>query len=69
MENDDRHTIHRARALAAELKHTINEDRYALSPRIRTLRGILDKLEWRDRLVCSRCGGREVDMVVTRERR
>ena len=26
-------------------------------------------LEWRDRLVCSRCGGREVDMVVTGERR
>ena len=26
-------------------------------------------LEWRDRLVCSRYGGREVDMVVTGERR
>jgi hypothetical protein len=26
-------------------------------------------LEWRDRLVCSRCGGREVDMVATGERR
>jgi hypothetical protein len=25
--------------------------------------------DWRDRLVCSRCGGREVDMVVTGERR
>jgi hypothetical protein len=22
-------------------------------------------LDWRDRLVCSRCGGRNVDMVVT----
>jgi len=22
-------------------------------------------LDWRDRLVCSRCGSREVDMVVT----
>ena len=22
-------------------------------------------LDWRDRLVCSRCGGRQVDMVVT----
>jgi len=22
-------------------------------------------LDWRDRLVCSRCGGREVDMVVS----
>ena len=26
-------------------------------------------LEWRDRLVCSQCGGRQVDMVVTGERR
>ena len=26
-------------------------------------------LEWRERLVCSRCGGRQVDMVVTGERR
>jgi hypothetical protein len=26
-------------------------------------------LDWRDRLVCSRCGGREIDMVVTGERR
>jgi hypothetical protein len=25
--------------------------------------------DWRQRLVCSRCGGREVDMVVTGERR
>jgi hypothetical protein len=25
-------------------------------------------LEWRDRLVCSQCGGREVDMVATGER-
>jgi hypothetical protein len=25
--------------------------------------------EWRERLVCSQCGGREVDMVVTGERR
>jgi hypothetical protein len=34
-------------ALAAELKHTIAEDRYPLSPRVRTLQGILDKLEKR----------------------
>jgi hypothetical protein len=26
-------------------------------------------LQWRDRLVCSGCGGRQVDMVVTGERR
>jgi hypothetical protein len=26
-------------------------------------------LEWRDRLVCSQCSGRQVDMVVTGERR
>ena len=26
-------------------------------------------LKWRDRLVCSQCGGRQVDMVVTGERR
>jgi hypothetical protein len=29
--------------------------------------GEINVLEWRDRLVCSRCGGREVDMVVTGE--
>jgi len=32
-------------ALAAELKRTINEDRYPLSPRIRTLKAILAKLD------------------------
>ena len=32
-------------ALAAELKRTISEDRYPLSPRIRTLHAILNKLE------------------------
>jgi hypothetical protein len=26
-------------------------------------------LEWRDRLVCSRCGGRQIDFVATGERR
>jgi Zn finger protein HypA/HybF involved in hydrogenase expression len=26
-------------------------------------------LDWRERLVCSRCGSRHVDMVVTGERR
>jgi hypothetical protein len=26
-------------------------------------------LDWRERLVCSRCGGRQVDMVVTGTRR
>jgi hypothetical protein len=26
-------------------------------------------LDWRDRLVCSQCGGRQADMVVTGERR
>jgi hypothetical protein len=26
-------------------------------------------LEWRARLVCSKCGGRQVEMVVTGERR
>ena len=25
--------------------------------------------EWRERLVCSKCGSREIDMVVTGERR
>jgi hypothetical protein len=32
-------------ALAAELKRTIADDRYPLSPRIRILQGIFDKLE------------------------
>ena len=26
-------------------------------------------LDWRERLVCSKCGSREIDMVVTGERR
>jgi hypothetical protein len=26
-------------------------------------------LDWRERLVCSKCGGREVDMVVTGTKR
>ena len=26
-------------------------------------------LDWRDRLVCSRCGSRDIDMVLTAERR
>jgi hypothetical protein len=26
-------------------------------------------LEWRERLVCSQCAGREIDLVVTGERR
>lgn len=26
-------------------------------------------LDWRDRLVCSRCGSRDIDMVMTGERR
>ena len=32
------------RALVAELRHIIRDDRYPLSRRIRTLRAILDKL-------------------------
>jgi hypothetical protein len=34
-----------AAALAAQLKRTIAEDRYPLSPRIQTLKCILDKLD------------------------
>jgi len=33
------------RALAAELRRLIADDRYPFSPRIRTLQGILDKLD------------------------
>jgi hypothetical protein len=32
-------------ALAAELRRTIAEDRYPLSPRVRILQSILDKLD------------------------
>jgi hypothetical protein len=32
-------------ALAVELRRTITDDRYPLSPRIRIVQGILDKLE------------------------
>ena len=34
-------------ALAAELRRTIADDRYPLSPRARTLQSILDKLDLR----------------------
>ena len=33
------------RALAAELRRLIADERYPFSPRIRTLQGILDKLD------------------------
>jgi hypothetical protein len=31
--------------------------------------GEINVLEWRERLVCSQCGGREIDFVATGERR
>jgi hypothetical protein len=60
-------------ALAAELKRTIAEDRYPLSPRIRTLEAILAKVEppstvTRAPLPASTPGDRPRAAVATRKR-
>ena len=60
-------------ALAAELKRTIAEDRYPLSPRIRTLEAILAKIEpqstvTRAPLPASKSGDRPRAAVAARKR-
>jgi hypothetical protein len=70
-----------AAAIIKVLGDAVHDDRYPSSQRVRTLtrssptlpRWRLDTapkpqtsvLDWRERLVCSRCKSREVDMVVT----
>jgi hypothetical protein len=47
-------------------QHQVEPDPAAMAARYGADTRVLD---WRKRLVCSRCGGREADMVVTGTRR
>jgi hypothetical protein len=47
-------------------QHQIEPDPAELAERYGVSVAVLD---WRDRLVCSRCGSRDIDMVLTGERR
>jgi hypothetical protein len=47
-------------------QHQIEPDPAELAERYGVGVAVLD---WRDRLVCSRCGSRDIDMVLTGERR
>jgi hypothetical protein len=47
-------------------QHQIEPDPAELAERCGVGVAVLD---WRDRLVCSRCGSRDIDMVLTGERR
>jgi hypothetical protein len=49
-----------------ECQHQVEPDPAEMCARYGADTSVLD---WRERLVCSRCGGREADMVVTGERR
>jgi hypothetical protein len=42
--------------------HQVEPDPAGMAARYGTNTSVLD---WRDRLLCSECGGRQVDMVVT----
>jgi len=45
-----------------ECRHQVEPDPSEMAARYGAETSVLD---WRERLVCSRCGGRQVDMVVT----
>jgi len=45
-----------------ECRHQIEPDPVDMATRYGAETSVF---EWRERLVCSRCGGRQVDMVVT----
>jgi hypothetical protein len=47
-------------------QHQIEPDPAELAERYAMGVAVLD---WRDRLVCSRCGSRDIDIVLTGERR
>jgi hypothetical protein len=49
-----------------ECQHQVEPDPGEMAARYGAGTSVLD---WRARLVCSRCGGREVDMVVTGTKR
>jgi hypothetical protein len=46
--------------------HQVEPDPAEMAARYRAGTNVLD---WRERLVCSRCGGRQVDMVVSGTKR
>ena len=45
-----------------ECRHQVEPDPAEMATRYDADTSVLD---WRERLVCSKCGGRQVDMVVT----
>jgi hypothetical protein len=47
-------------------RHQVEPDPAELAERYGAVVSVLD---WRDRLICSRCGGRDNDMVLTGTRR
>jgi hypothetical protein len=49
-----------------ECRHQVEPDPAEMASRYGAETAVLD---WRERLVCSECGGRQVDMVVTGTRR
>jgi hypothetical protein len=49
-----------------ECQHQVEPDPVEMATRYGAETSLLD---WRDRLVCSRCGGRQVDMVLTGTKR
>jgi hypothetical protein len=49
-----------------ECQHQVEPDPAEMAARYGANTSVLD---WRDRLVCSRCGGRQADMVVTGTKR
>ena len=49
-----------------ECRHRVEPDPAEMATRYGAETPVLD---WRDRLMCSRCGGRQVDMVVTGTKR
>jgi hypothetical protein len=66
-------TIGNAAAARVRLIAWCKECRYQVEPDLaeqaQRYGAEMPVLEWRTRLVCSQCGGRQVDMVVTGERR
>jgi hypothetical protein len=49
-----------------ECQHQVEPDPVEMATRYGEATSVLD---WRERLVCSRCGGRQIDMVVTGTKR
>ena len=49
-----------------ECQHQVEPDPTEMATRYGAETSVLD---WRERLVCSRCGGRQVDMVLTGTKR